>query len=153
MAKAKAEVAAKVEKDHAHINHDIGKIKISMMKEVSGEAFSNWKLEFVWELRDFKNRLLKHFDLEEEGGFMQDVLTIAPQSERKVKELKMEHSEIIADLDRILVRLKNMQGKDDKRLQEIRVALNDLTATLRQHETEEHELLQRAYYREYGGAD
>jgi len=153
MAEDKRSVAARVEKDHAHINEDISKIKTSMMKDVLPEEFSNWKLEFVWELRDFKNRLLKHFDLEEEGGFMHDVIEVAPREVRRVEKLKMDHEVIIADLDRLLVRLKNLEQKDVKRLKEIRSGLHELMSTLRQHETEEHVLLQRAYYREFGGAD
>lgn len=153
MTQKKSDVARRVEEDHKSINQEVQKLKISMKKEFEPEDFSNWRLEFIWQLRDFKNRLLKHFDLEEEGGFMRDVLNVAPHSAGKVNQLKDEHDQIILDLDDILAKLKSMQEKDLSELENIRTSLNEIISDLRKHENEEHILLQRAYYREFGGAD
>ncbi|MFQ5605310.1 MAG: hemerythrin domain-containing protein [bacterium] len=151
MAQIKSKIAQQVEKDHDLLRQDIGDLKITFWEEVLPEDFSNWRLECIWQLRDFKNRLLKHFDLEEEGGFMQDVLNVAPQAERQVQQLKAEHEQISAQLDEVLAELKEMPEKDAKSLDTIRTKLNDIMNTIRKHENEEHKLLQKAYYREYGG--
>ncbi|MCG8606447.1 hypothetical protein MJD09_15870 [bacterium] len=153
MIKKRSEVAVKVEQDHHAINQQMGELKKSMMGEVRSADFSDWKLEFVWQLRDFKNRLLKHFDLEEEGGFMTDVLEAAPQSEMKVTQLKREHEYIITSLDRLTSDLKEIQEMEPTRLEGVRNGINDIMKSLRDHETEEHMLMQRAYFREFGGAD
>lgn len=147
----KSDVALQVEKDHEGLNQDIGTLKMTIMMEISAKDFPNWRLEFIWQLRDFKNRLLKHFDLEEEGGFMNEVLSIAPQTERKVKELKEEHEHIVIHLDEILMDLKGLLDKNTEKLDSIRNRMTEVIATLLQHEAAENQLMQTAYYQGYGG--
>jgi hemerythrin len=151
MARKKSEVALQVEKDHEGLNQDMGALKMTLMKEIAAKDFPNWRLEFIWQLRDFKNRLLKHFDLEEEGGFMEEVLSVAPHTERKVKVLKEEHEQFVVELDEILTAIKGMQEKNNEELDSIRNRLTELISALRQHEAEENQLMQTAYFQEYGG--
>ena len=143
-------VAHKVEEEHKGLSQQMGEIKMESVKEVSPEDFPNWRLELIWHLRDFKNRLLRHFDLEEEGGFMKDVLSTAPESQPKVSELKAEHRQFSRKLEEIMNALKGMHKKDSEKLDKVRNKLNEFIATLRKHEEEEHRLLQRTYFREYG---
>lgn len=147
----KKEVGEKVAQQHQHLDKEIAELKFIAMKEVSPEDFPNWRLELVWQLRDFKNLLLKHFDLEEEGGFMRDVLREAPHSEHTVEQLRAEHGELSLLMDDIMAQVKSMAQKSAKQLEQVRVALNGLVDLLRHHEEEEHRLLQRTYFREYGG--
>jgi hemerythrin-like domain-containing protein len=129
----------------------MGKLQIALQQNVSAKEFADWRLGFLWQMRDFKNKLLKHFDLEEEGGFMGDVVAAAPHSEGKVRQLRNEHAQIILTLDDILACLKNIKYTESERLKAIRENIDELVANLRQHEEDEHRLMQRTYYREYGG--
>lgn len=149
----KTSIASRVEQDHREINRQMAQLQASMKSDVRSEDFSGWKLEFIWQLRDFKNRLLKHFDLEEEGGFMRDVLDAAPQFELKVNQLRDDHDRIAVGLDRLTSQLKRMQKIDPSRIERIRAGLAGIMTDLREHENEEHILIQRAYYREFGGGD
>jgi hypothetical protein len=144
-------IIAKVESDHQDIKSDMHKLKIELDKNISADDFASWRLNFLWQMRDFKNRLLKHFDLEEEGGFMRDVIRLAPHSERKVKHLKNEHAHIVLALDNIIARLKSLRFTETECLKSLHDSIDELMLTLRQHEEEEHTLMQRTYYREYGG--
>lgn len=150
MERDKTEVAEKIAKDHQSIRRYIGALNLSEMTEVDAKEFFDWKLEFIWQLRDFKNRLLKHFDLEEEGGFMEDIVKVAPHLSRKVSGLKVEHDQILMSLDEILFKLKRMKKKNDTELEQVQFELNDVITSLRDHENEENILMQQAYYREFG---
>ncbi len=138
-------------RDHEILNQEMGKLKIIIWQEISDSDFSDWRLDCLWQLRDFRNCLLKHFDLEEEGGFMVDVLRVAAHEEHKISTLKSEHAKMIILLDAVLNSFKDLQTRDPARLEKIRVSVNELIHILREHENEEHNLLQRTYYREYGG--
>ena len=151
MERDKTEVAEKIAKDHESIRRYIGALNLSEMTEVDAKEFFDWKLEFIWQLRDFKNRLLKHFDLEEEGGFMEDIVKVAPHLSRKVSGLKVEHDQILMSLDEILFKLKRMKKKNDTEWEQVRFELNDVITSLRDHKNEENILMQQAYYREFGG--
>lgn len=150
MERDKTEVAEKIAKDHESIRRYIGALNLSEMTEVDAKEFFDWKLEFIWQLRDFKNRLLKHFDLEEEGGFMEDIVKVAPHLSRKVSGLKVEHDQILMSLDEILFKLKRMKKKNDTELEQVQFELNDVITSLSDHENEENILMQQAYYREFG---
>ncbi|MFQ5823029.1 MAG: hemerythrin domain-containing protein [bacterium] len=146
----KSDIASQIEKEHECIKRDMVDIKMDVMKEVSPKNFPDWRLEFIWRLRDFKTHLLKHFDLEEEGGFMNEILSEAPEAMNQVKKLEAEHGQIVSDLDRILSDLKEMQEKDISKLDGIRNCVIQLISTIRAHETAEDNLIQTVYYQEYG---
>jgi hypothetical protein len=143
-------ILEQTQRDHKMLNEEMGKLKIIIWREISDKDFSDWRLDCLWHLRDFRNCLLKHFDLEEEGGFMADVLRVAAHEIHKINELKSEHDKMIALLDAILNSFKELQARDPARLEKIRASVNELIHILREHENEEHRLLQRTYYREYG---
>lgn len=146
----KTDLASQIEKEHECIKRDMGDIKEEVTKDIAPQDFSDWRMEFVWRLRDFRNHLLKHFDLEEEGGFMNEILSEAPEAMNKVKKLEAEHGQIISNVDGILADLKEMQQKEISRFEEVRNRVTQLLTTVRNHEEAENDLIQKVYYQEYG---
>ena len=151
MIEAKSKAVSRVEEEHQQLKQEMAVLKLFAMREVLNEDFDDWRLEFVWQLRDFKNRLLKHFDLEEEGGFMHEVLAVSPQSQHDVEQLKDEHLAFSKEMDRVIESVRSMRVRNPELLQLVRVNLNEIILNLRNHENDEHRLIQRAFYREYGG--
>ncbi len=151
MSSPKLEVALEVERDHKHLNKEMAELKTFLVRDEVPDDFAKWRLEFLWQMRDFKNRLLKHFDLEEEGGFMRDVVEAAPHCEHHVDQLRDEHENIDARIDEILKDLKQMAVMDVKKIRGIRTRIGEIMTALRDHESQEQRLIQKAYYREYGG--
>lgn len=143
-------IAKEVEKQHVQLNKQMSELKSIISSEMKDKNFAEWRLHFLWKLRDLKNALLKHFDLEEEGGFMHEVLKAAPQEANKVESLIREHGEIIASLDAVLQDLKTLGTMDRVRLNHIKNGLNHLFYDLGAHENKENHLMQVAYYREFG---
>ncbi|MFQ5637511.1 MAG: hemerythrin domain-containing protein [bacterium] len=146
----KSSIAVQIEKEHQCLKRDMGEIHREVMMDIRNEDFQDWRLEFMWRLRDFRNHLLKHFDLEEEGGFMNEILTEKPEAMGQVKRLEAEHDDILASLDTILRDLKIMQKKEIEKLQDIRKRVVTLISSIQAHESAENELIQSVYYREYG---
>lgn len=146
----KSDIASQIEREHECIKRDMGDIKMAIMEEVSPRNFPDWRLEFIWRLRDFKNHLLKHFELEEEGGFMAEILSESPEAINQVKKLEAEHGQIVSELDGIIADLKKIHEKEIPKLEDIRSRVTQLMATIRNHEAAENELIQTVYYQEYG---
>jgi hypothetical protein len=128
-------------------------IKTELAVEVDEEAFADWKLNFVWRLRDFQNALLKHFDLEEDGGFMQDLVAIAPGCTNRVDLLKQEHDEVIPRLSSLTEALKEMTTRQSGDLNSIVAGVLDLFDQLERHEAAERELIQDVYFQDIGVGD
>ena len=150
MAREKTDIAIQGEKEHEGIQRDMRRIKDEVTREVSFDDFPDWRLEFLWRMRDFRLHVLKHIDLEEEGGFMHEILEEAPEVFNAVQKLEDEHEEIIQLMDDILESLRKMEFKDDNKISLVREQVLKLIKIIREHEEEESELIQKAYYQVYG---
>lgn len=118
--------------------------------DIPDEKYEEWRLEFMWQLRDFRNHCLKHFDFEELGGFMKDVLDDAPETNTIVNKLEKEHTKLIKELDGTLENLKAQEQKETDKLDEIKSNVKHLIIRLKAHEKAENDLIQKVYSQEYG---
>jgi len=84
---------------------------------------------------------------------MAEVTDAAPQLLNQVKELEIEHKRILSNLDSVLTDFKKSDVKDKLELQDIFNRISGIMTTLHQHEITENELMQSAFYREYGSPD
>ena len=146
----KSKVTEHVEIQHAYIKKDLEILKNEIIKDVAAEDFREWKLAYMWQLRDFRNTLTKHFDYEEESGFMSEIINEAPENLKTATQLRHEHEDIVQTLDKILLEIKSMDQLDHVRMDNIREGLTHFIATIHNHETAENELIQRVYCQEYG---
>lgn len=146
----KSSLARQVEKEHECLKRDLGDIQNELRKEISAAQFPDWRMEFVWRLRDFKNHLMKHFDLEEDGGFMSEIINEKPEAMSKVRKLEAEHNIFASSLDGIMTDLKLMRAEEISELDAIRNRVLQLITDLHAHEEAENRLIQSVYCREYG---
>ena len=107
--------------------------------------FPNWRFELLRALRDFSNDLHNHFDLAEEGGFLNSVLEVAPQHHQAVDRLKTEHETLSAQLGQAVGELKGMSLSTRQQFTPIREQVEQLFNLLRQHEAAERGLLMMVY--------
>lgn len=147
------EIAAKIREEHERIKQDMKKINTLSSAHVSQEGYAKWRLDLIWLLRDFKNALQKHFDLEEEGGFMTDVVKIAPQNINAVQKLETEHETMNAMMEEILTSLKDQEEKDDLKLKALRQRIGEFFEVLESHEAAEGDLIESTYLQDEGMAD
>lgn len=150
MGEKKPAIADRVEEEHATLRTLMDNLATTFARPPSGE-FGDWKLDRVWQLRDFRNVLVKHFDLEEDGGFMGDVIAKAPQERRRVDMLEAEHGEFLDELDGITGDLKRMV--DLSSLPSVRDRLSGLVSKLHDHEASERDLMYTVYFRDIGVGD
>lgn len=138
-------------KEHQELEQECDRLLTLALSPVSGETVEEWRRALLDELSAFKGQLLSHFHHEEEGGFLRDVLREVPNVQRRVQTLRLEHGEMASDLDAVLDTLKELDLSDQEAIESIGLGVRTLVETLRHHEIEEQHLVQRTYYREYGG--
>jgi len=144
-------IADRIDREHKDIRRSIGQLELNILQRFSEKTFPDWRLTMILDMRDFQSQLLKHFDVEEEGGFLQSVLSALPHAEYQVHALRDEHQEMIMRLNRILDKLRSMQAPSAEIQQELHQDLHGLLRELIQHEEQEHILLQETFYRDIGG--
>lgn len=149
----KSEIANRIHDEHDYLKKEMRKIRSMMNCEVSAEDFPKWRMDFMWLLRDFSNDLQKHFDLEEEGGFMSDVIRLAPQHLPAVERLEAQHRTITANLNQVIDALKGMTTLDSTTMQNICKNVDDLLIMLAEHEAAEGDIMETTFLLDYGGGD
>jgi len=150
MAEEKSKMSSKVLEEHNILRENISTLSKKIEMEIPDEKYEEWRLEFMWQLRDFRNHCLKHFDFEELGGFMKDVLNDAPETKTVVGKLEEEHTKIIKELDSILDDLKLLEKKEPEKLNNLKSDVKHLIIKLKAHEKAENDLIQKVYSQEYG---
>ena len=141
----------RLDAEHRQLSRAIQELRALSRGSTPANALGTWRTEMEEKLRYFKTLLHGHFEHEEEGGFLRDVLREVPNSQRQVQTLKREHTEIEEALDQVLVDLGKLEDAGDT--ERINERIEAMTLQLVNHETTEQHLVQRAYYREYGAGD
>ncbi|MCB0277652.1 MAG: hemerythrin domain-containing protein [Calditrichaeota bacterium] len=150
---AAKKIAREIQEEHDRMKAEMAKISGMMAETITGDNFTEWRRGFLFLLRDFENDLQKHFDLEEEGGFMADVLAAHPENEFSVNKLEHEHQEMTDMLIAILGDLKAIEVPDELEEKNIFERVRELITLLEAHEHAEGELLTSVYYTDDGGGD
>jgi hemerythrin-like domain-containing protein len=152
MAEKRSSIANRIEEEHASLRELMKSVSESVKSDPKGD-FAEWKLNLIWTLRDFQNELVKHFDLGEDGGFMDDVIRRAPQESAKAEVLELEHKDFLTELDGITDVLKQMSEQNTSALPSVRERVLGLIEQLHEHEASERDLIYRVYFHDIGVGD
>lgn len=118
-----------------------------------GSDFLSWKIEALYQLRDFQNRLAKHFDLEEEGGLFTQLLRLAPNASYRINSLAAEHGEILEAISDAITSLKAAGSTDADTHRRLRDDVDRILERIREHESLEQEMMYSAHNRVFGVGD
>lgn len=141
-----------VENDHKALLKALNELETAFDEPDTGH-FNEWKLERLWQLRDFLNQLQKHFDLEESGGFNERMSQTAPHLVARIEHLEEDHLKITSDLIHIIDVVKSVHKADSPKMDRIRLRVGELVTFIRDHEAAETDIIQEAFYQEMGLGD
>ncbi len=150
---SKKDITTRVQEEHGHLKQEMEKIWQLIDAEVSKDEFVQWRMDLLFLLRDFHNDLQKHFDLEEEGGFMSDIVRVAPQHTHAVAQLYEEHQQMSSGLNTILADLKALTTMERTEFNRIRSQIEDFLTLLKTHEAAEGNLMVSTYLQDEGSGD
>ena len=121
-------------------------IKIALKTWMESEDFTLWKIEFIWQMREFKNSLLKHFDFEEDSGFFEHFPKPQSNGGTYGKKMRLEHKKLAKDLEKILCRLKKISDIRNPELKKMEVDILHLISEISKHEDREMGVLNSLYH-------
>jgi hypothetical protein len=147
------EIARLIEEDHQRLRAHKAALAAAVSQPVAAADFPEWRRTFLRDLRDFQNRLLQHFDLEEDGGFMADLIAHTPRMAGQAATLEEEHEEIVRVLDGIVSDVKRIASQSEWVDAGLRSRMDSFLMALKEHEAAECSLIQEVYYQDIGVAD
>jgi RNA polymerase-binding transcription factor DksA len=101
-------------------------------------------------LGDLERELARHFRLEEEGGYLAEVLSVAPRHSRRASTLAREHERFRKDVAVILERARQA-GPSSPEWETIDAQLREFSEALLAHEEAENEIIADAWLDDHGG--
>jgi len=113
---------------------------------MESEDFTLWKIEFIWQMREFKSNLLRHFDFEEDSGLFDHFPKIQSNGDISGKKMRTEHKQLMKDLEKILVRLKKIRDINNPNLKTIQVDILHLISEISKHEDREMGVINSIYH-------
>jgi hypothetical protein len=153
MADSNKELNSLIEKDHEALQHAMKELEVAFDDNPSPVDFLNWKLQRLWQLRDFNNQIQKHFDLEENDGYNEELIRIAPHLFGQIEHLEEDHLKISTDLNHIIQVLKQVDRVESAKIDRVKVRVKRLVRYIHEHEDAELRINQDAYYQDIGGGD
>lgn len=130
----KPNILKKIEDEHAEVDSKLENLKIGLETWRESSDFVLWKIEFVWQMREFKNYLLHHFEFEEDSGFFEYFPVEGVKKGTSGNKVKLEHNRLIKDLDKILRRLKRTKETNLSKLKDVEISILKLIKDIYKHE-------------------
>ncbi len=103
------------------------------------------------ELRVFKDHLRRHFELEEEGGFMEEVLRRWPHATSRVEALRAEHERLLREAEDLLE--ASGRATEGQPMDAWAATCHRFLSAIREHEWRENRLIQEVFCLDVGGGD
>src|SRR5215210_4490167 len=101
------------------------------------------------------NSFQRHFDrvisIEDEGGYMKDVLECKPYMEERIEQLARDHAHFRERLRKLIPELNDIKEWDEPRFEQVCEDLRSLIANIDRHNEQEVELLQESMLVDDGG--
>mgnify|MGYP005835663469 CR=1 FL=1 len=150
MTKNKTQVTRQIWFDHENIKIVLEKLRKQLTPFAQNTSFAEWKMDYLHHIFEFKQQLQKHFTLEEEGGFTNNINPITPEDLQIAKRLESEHDQIMELIKFITNELNQIKKPSVKKLESIKKWVDNLIQRIERHENAEDQLLRKAYPDEYG---
>ena len=103
--------------------------------------FRLWKIEFTWQMREFKRQLYLHFEMEEDSAIFDHYPVTEAKKGHFGLTIRKEHARFIITLEKIFNRLKKIENAADPKLMKLEADLNKLIADIETHESKERGVL------------
>ena len=145
-----SDISKRIKDDHDAFKDYINKLTALARQDLSPETSTIWGIELNKTLRAFNKELEEHFALEEDGGFMDEILIVAPEQKYAISQLKSEHEMMTNDIQVILKCLTDFSPADKTQIINMKQRINALLDLLHTHESAENSIIEDTYLQDNG---
>jgi len=147
-----SEVARWMREEHRCVEELITKLgeRVAGMPRVN---IDGWIKELRDDFERFRAHLLKHFALEEEGGYLNAVREVRPALDEDIHGLVCQHREVGFLLTEVFHEVSEVQADTPLRIRDVCCRIRNLIEILQQHEEIENRLMSQVLTRDMGTHD
>jgi hemerythrin-like domain-containing protein len=115
---------------------------VSMPRKLSSMQFT---------IKSFQRHFDRVLTIEDEGGYMADVLECKPYMEERIEQLSRDHNRFRERLRTLIPQLNDIKEWEEPRFEQVCDDLRSLIAAIDRHNEQEVELLQESMLVDDGG--
>ena len=115
---------------------------VSMPRKLSSVQFT---------AKSFQRHLERLMCIEEEGGYMREVLDVQPNLQNRIERLATDHARFRAGICELVPHLDSLNEWDEARFEELSNHLRALLDDVDRHDAQEVELLEESLWLDVGG--
>lgn len=146
------EVAKWISEEHSHVKEQMFQLRKSLaIPPETGRAA--WLPDLRKCFQGLATHLNQHMELEESGGYMQEILQLRPTLTREVERLSHEHVEMRRLIEQIDAALGELGPKDALLIRHAIARIGMFLAYVDQHKTEEEHLVMAVFTNDIGVGD
>jgi hypothetical protein len=148
----KNNLAKWIQEEHAKVEelaHDLAELAV----EPPASRRGVWLLELRERFERFRAHVIKHMAMEEEGGYMSEVLERRPTLTPEVQALRHEHGEIMRLLEFIHQSLETVTDEDRLIICDCCSRIRDVLSYGEQHVQRENLLVTSVFTQDIGSND
>lgn len=145
----KEELRKKINEEHRHLRcaeEDL----VGHFEDFCASPTTESQKQLAILFADFSSSLKSHFEFEEEGGYLATVIERRPHHGDEVERLRLEHSQILEDLERLHKDLEVDLPNNAEMLLTLKKDFRDLLTHFGRHEQKERELVMDVFWLEGG---
>jgi len=138
----------KILEEHVHLRVLCDRLRLIAAAPGSTLPQARWRKVLDHELGSLLDSIESHFQTEERGGYLRNLVGAHPELGTRAEELLSQHGAILRGLEEAYASVQQYAAIDALRPQ-----LRTLLATVAAHESNETELIQEALQRDTGAGD
>jgi hypothetical protein len=146
-----SEIAEQTRVENGMLKYLVEGLRMALAWKVHGADFSRKLSTMRFITQSFQRHLEHMMTLEEKNGYMDMVLTSAPQLGRSVDALRKDHEWFRSSLGGIVNRLERVSSTDTASFADISQDLHNVLHKLDEHSKKEADLVLEAIERDEGG--
>jgi hemerythrin-like domain-containing protein len=146
-------IANQLKKEHAYINEIIKKIEKLVAVIGPQRPALEWGSSLLENLSSLREHLEKHFEFEEMGGFMEEVMKALPNISPQVESLRRDHQILAFEINDLYRRAERLILNSGPTSREIGEDIKHFLHSLHKHERKENELILRVFLDDVGMID
>jgi hemerythrin-like domain-containing protein len=146
-------IAYQLKKEHACIHATTKRIEKLIAAIQPQRRALEWSSSLLENLSSLREHLERHFEFEETGGFMEEVLKALPNISREVESLRRDHQVLAYEINDLYKRAERLILDNGPSSREIGADIKHFLHSLREHERKENELVLHVFLDDVGMID
>jgi hemerythrin-like domain-containing protein len=146
-------IANQLKKEHAYIHEITGKIEKLVAAIKPQRRTIEWSSSLLENLSSLREHLEKHFEFEETGGFMEEVVKALPNISPQVETLRCDHQILAYEINELYRRAERLILDNGPTSREIGEDIKHFLHALHEHEKKENELVLHVFLDDIGMID